>query len=236
MGAQPLDLNTAETGTLAKNFVGNVMTYMSAALAISGIVAWWFGNNAELMSYLVTETGMSGLGWLVMLAPFGLVLLMGFGMQRMSSTTMLTVFIAYSVLMGMSLSFIFLAYTQSSIFTTFLITAGTFGAMAFLGYTTSTDLTKMGSFLYMALIGIIIAMVVNWFMRSAMMEYIISMIGVLVFTGLTAYDMQKIKRLGMSVDAQTEEGTKLALMGALNLYLDFVNLFLFLLRFLGNRN
>jgi FtsH-binding integral membrane protein len=236
MGAAPLDLNTAQTGTLAKNFVSNVMTYMSAALAISGIVAWWFGSNSDLMSYLVTETGMSGLGWLVMLAPFGLVLLMGFGMQCMSSTTMLSVFIAYSVLMGMSLSFIFLAYTQSSIFTTFLITAGTFGTMAFLGYTTSTDLTKMGSFLYMALIGIIIAMVVNWFMRSAMMEYIISMIGVLVFTGLTAYDMQKIKRLGMTVDAQSEEGTKLALMGALNLYLDFVNLFLFLLRFLGNRN
>ncbi len=234
-GPIPLDAS-AQTGAVAKNFVSNVMTYMSAALAISGVMAWWFGTNDALVGMLVSETGMTGLGWLVMLAPFGLVLWMGFGMQRMSSTTMLTVFIAYSVLMGMSLSFIFLAYSQASIFTTFFITAGTFGAMAFLGYTTSTDLTKMGSILYMALIGIIIAMVVNWFMKSAAMEYIISMIGVLVFTGLTAYDMQKIKRIGMTVDSQSEEGTKLALYGALNLYLDFVNLFLFMLRFLGNRN
>ncbi len=235
-GPAPLDATAVQTGAVAKNFVSNVMTYMSAALAISGVMAWWFGTNDALISMLVSETGMTGLGWIVMLAPFGLVLWMGFGMQRMRSTTMLTVFIAYSVLMGMSLSFIFLAYSQASIFTTFLITSGTFGAMAFLGYTTSTDLTKMGSILYMALIGIIIAMVVNWFMKSAAMEYVISLIGVLVFTGLTAYDMQKIKRIGMTVDAQSEEGTKLALFGALNLYLDFVNLFLFLLRFLGNRN
>lgn len=149
---------------------------------------------------------------------------------------MLTIFVIYSVLMGMSLSFIFLAYTASTIYTTFFITAGTFGLMAFLGYTTSTDLTKMGSILYMALIGLVLAMVVNWFMNSAAMDYVISGIGVLIFTGLTAYDMQKIKHMGMVTDSKSEEGTKLALMGALNLYLDFVNLFLFLLRFLGNRD
>ncbi len=232
----PIDSAT-QTDSLAKNFVSNVMTYMASALAISGVMAWWFASSGAAEQYLINpEGGMTGLGWLVMLAPFGLVLWMGFGMQRMSATTMLTVFIAYSVLMGMSLSFIFFAYTASSISLVFFVTAGTFGAMAFLGYTTTTDLTKMGSILYMALIGIIIAMVANWFMRSAAMEYIISLIGVLVFTGLTAYDMQKIKRIGMTVEAQSEEGTKLALFGALNLYLDFVNLFLFLLRFLGNRN
>jgi FtsH-binding integral membrane protein len=108
--------------------------------------------------------------------------------------------------------------------------------MAVLGYTTSTDLSKMGSILYMALIGLIIAMVANWFLQSSLMEYIISGIGVLIFTGLTAYDMQKVKKIGMMVDAKSEEGTKMALMGALNLYLDFVNLFLFLLRFMGGRD
>jgi FtsH-binding integral membrane protein len=226
-----------ETGSLAKNFVSNVMTYMASALAISGVMAYWFGTTPELLSYLFTATGsMSVLGWAAMLAPFGLVLLMGFGFQKLSSTAMLSIFVIYSLLMGISLSFIFLAFTASTIYSTFFITAATFGIMAFLGYTTSTDLTKMGSILYMALIGLIIAMVVNWFMNSAALDYIISGIGVLVFTGLTAYDMQKIKRIGMQVDVQSEEGNKLALMGALNLYLDFVNLFLFLLRFLGGRD
>ena len=227
----------SESGTMAKAFVSNVMTYMASALAISGVMAYWFGNNESLIQYLYAPTGaLSMLGWVVMLAPFGLVLLMGFGFRKLSSTAMISVFILYSVLMGMSLSFIFLAYTASSIYSTFFITAGTFGLMAFLGYTTKTDLTKMGSILYMALIGLILAMVVNWFMNSAAMDYVISGIGVLIFTGLTAYDMQKIKRMGMVTDSTTEEGTKLAVMGALNLYLDFVNLFLFLLRFLGNRN
>ena len=230
-------IDMSASNTMAKSFVSNVMTYMASALAISGVMAYWFGTNESLMQYLFTPTGtMSMLGWIVMLAPFGLVLLMGFGFKKLSSPVMLTVFVIYSVLMGMSLSFIFLAYTAATVYTTFFITAGTFGIMAFLGYTTSTDLTKMGSILYMALIGLILAMVVNWFMNSAAMDYIISGIGVLIFTGLTAYDMQKIKHIGMVTDSKTEEGTKLALMGALNLYLDFVNLFLFLLRFLGNRN
>lgn len=231
----PIDM--AGSNTMAKSFVSNVMTYMASALAISGVMAYWFGTNESLMQYLFTSTGaMSILGWIVMLAPFGLVLLMGFGFRKLSSPMMLTIFVIYSVLMGMSLSFIFLAYTASTIYTTFFITAGTFGLMAFLGYTTSTDLTKMGAILYMALIGLVLAMVVNWFMNSAAMDYVISGIGVLIFTGLTAYDMQKIKHMGMVTDSKSEEGTKLALMGALNLYLDFVNLFLFLLRFLGNRD
>ena len=230
-------IDYSESGTMVKSFVSNVMTYMAAALAISGVMAYWFGTNESLIQYLYAPTGaLSMLGWIVMLAPFGLVLLMGFGMRKLSSTAMISIFILYSVLMGMSLSFIFLAYTASSIYSTFFITAGTFGLMAFLGYTTKTDLTKMGSILYMALIGLILAMVVNWFMNSAAMDYVISGIGVLIFTGLTAYDMQKIKRMGMVVDSTSEEGSKLAVMGALNLYLDFVNLFLFLLRFLGNRD
>ena len=137
--------------------------------------------------------------------------------------------------MGMSMSTIFIRYSLGSIYSTFFITSGTFTVMAFLGYTTKTDLTKMGSILMMGVIGIIIAMVVNMFMQSEMMGYIISGIGVLIFTGLTAYDVQKLKRIGSGVEFGTEETSKLAIMGALNLYLDFINLFLFLLRFMGDR-
>jgi FtsH-binding integral membrane protein len=224
-------------GALAKNFVSNVMTYMTAALAISGVTAYWFGTNGELLSLLYNANGsMSILGWVAMLGPLALVLLMGFRFQKMSSTGLLTAMIAFSVLMGISLSSIFVVYTSASITMTFLITSATFGIMAVLGYTTSTDLTKFGSILMMGLIGIIIAMVVNWFMQSAALDYLISGIGVLIFTGLTAYDMQKLKRIGSEVDSTTDEGNKYALMGALTLYLDFINLFLFLLRFLGNRD
>lgn len=227
-----------DSGALAKNFVSNVMTYMTAALAISGVMAYWFGTNESLLSLLYnsTGTGLSLFGWIAMLGPLGLVLLMGFRFQKMSSTGMLTTMVIFSLLMGISLSSIFAIYTSASITTTFLITAGTFGTMAFLGYTTSTDLTKFGSILMMGLIGIILAMVVNWFLGSSTLDYVISGLGVLIFTGLTAYDMQKLKKIGMQVDSTSDEGNKLALMGALTLYLDFINLFLFLLRFLGNRD
>jgi len=227
-----------DSAALAKNFVSNVMTYMTAALAISGVMAYWFGTNDALLALLYNADGtsLSLLGWVAMLGPLGLVFLMGFRFQKMSSTGMLTTMVVFSVLMGISLSSVFALYTSASITTTFLITAGTFGTMAFLGYTTSTDLTKFGSILMMGLIGIILAMVVNWFLQSGTLDYVISGLGVLIFTGLTAYDMQKLKRIGSQVDSSSDEGNKLALMGALTLYLDFINLFLFLLRFLGNRD
>ncbi|MEM9050568.1 MAG: Bax inhibitor-1/YccA family protein [Bacteroidota bacterium] len=227
-----------ETQSLAKNFVSNVMVYMTAALAISGVIAYWFGTNMDLLRLLYNAegTGLSIFGWVAMLGPLGLVLLLGFRFQKMSSTAMLTTMIIFSALMGISMSSIFVIYTSASITTTFLISSATFGIMAVVGYTTNTDLTKFGSIMMMGLIGIIIAMVVNWFLQSATMDYVISGLGVLIFTGLTAYDMQKLKQLGMQVDSTTEMGNKLALMGALTLYLDFVNLFLFLLRFLGNRD
>jgi len=142
----------------------------------------------------------------------------------------------YSLLTGMSLSFIFIVYDIGSIISTFFITALTFGVMAVAGYTTKTDLTKMGSFLYMALIGIIIASVINWFMGSSQLDYIICIAGVLIFTGLTAYDVQKIKNIGSQIENGTETYKKLIIMGALTLYLDFINLFLMLLRLLGNRD
>jgi len=233
----PIDrVDQNQAGTMAKSFLANVFTYMSAALVITGIVAYWFGNDSSLMSLIFTvEGGMNIFGYFVMFAPLGLVLLMSARIQKFSSMTLMALFIVFSILMGMSLSSIFLIYTGGSIFTTFFITAGTFSIMAVLGYTTKTDLTKFGSILMMGVIGIIIAMVVNMFLQSGTMDYIISGIGVLIFTGLTAYDVQKLKRIGAGVEYGTEETNKLSIMGALSLYLDFINLFLFLLRFTGGR-
>jgi FtsH-binding integral membrane protein len=233
----PIDrAENPQAGTMAKSFLANVFTYMSAALIITGIVAYWFGNDLSLMALMFTaEGGMNIFGYFVMFAPLGLVLLMSARIGKFSSMTLVLLFIIFSVLMGMSLSSIFLIYTGGSIVSTFFITAATFLIMAFLGYTTKTDLTKFGSILMMGVIGIIIAMVVNMFLQSSMMDYIISGIGVLIFTGLTAYDVQKLKRIGAGVEYGTEETNKLSIMGALSLYLDFINLFLFLLRFMGDR-
>ena len=220
---------------VSKSFVSNVFAYMSLALAISGALAYLFGTT-DLIFSLVTRSAMTPLGWIVMLAPFAFILAMNFGFNRMSFTTLLAVFLGYAAVMGISLSFIFLVYDLGIITKVFFITAGLFGAMAFIGYTTKTDLTKFGGILMMAVIGIVIASVVNMFMKSSQMDYIISCVGVLVFTGLTAYDVQKIKRIGAGVEFGTAEASKLALMGALSLYLDFVNLFMFLLRVFARRD
>lgn len=220
---------------VSKSFVSNVFAYMALALAISGALAYLFGTT-ELIFSLITRTGMTPLGWIVMLAPFAFILAMNFGFNKMSFPTLLAVFLGYAAVMGISLSFIFLAYEFGVITKVFFITAGLFGAMAFIGYTTKTDLTKFGGILMMAVIGLVIASLVNMFMKSSQMDYIISCVGVLVFTGLTAYDVQKIKRIGAGVEYGTAEASKLALMGALSLYLDFVNLFLFLLRVFARRD
>jgi len=221
---------------VSKSFVSNVFAYMSLALAISGALAYLFGTTELGESLGSLSGGMTTLGWVVMLAPLAFILAMNFGFNKMSFTTLLIVFLGYAAVMGMSLSFIFLVYDPAVITKVFLITAGLFGAMAFIGYTTKTDLTKFGGILMMALIGIVIASVVNMFMKSPQMDYIISCAGVLLFTGLTAYDVQKIKRIGAGVEFGTAESSKLALMGALTLYLDFVNLFMFLLRVFARRD
>jgi len=220
---------------MTRTFIASVFSWMSAALAITAVTAYLFGTDETYIRYLVSETGLTGLGYFVMFAPIGFVLLMSFGFQRLSQTMMTFLFLIYSVIMGMSLSFIFLIYAQSQIYLTFAVTAGMFGLMALAGYTTKTDLTKLGSILFMALIGIIIASVVNIFLKSGGFDYIITFIGVIVFTGLTAYDVQKLKRIGEGVEYGTEATAKLSIMGALNLYLDFINLFLMLLRLFGNR-
>ncbi len=226
----------AKAQSLAKTFMTSVFSWMFLALGITAITAYLFASSPSLIALLYGETGLSMMGWIVMLAPFGLVMLISFRFQKMNLANLSLMFLIYAVLMGMSLSFILLIYTQASVFSTFVVTSGTFGLMALVGYTTNTDLTKFGSILYMALIGIILASIVNFFMHSGTLEYIISIAGVLIFTGLTAYDVQKLKRIGMSTGEYAGQAKeKLAIMGALTLYLDFINLFLFLLRFLGNR-
>ncbi|RLD39028.1 MAG: BAX inhibitor (BI)-1/YccA family protein [Bacteroidetes bacterium] len=228
--------SNSQTQSLAKTFMTTVFGWMFLALGITAVTAYLFASSESLLSLMYNETGMSILGWVVMLAPFGLVMFMSFKFQTMSRANLSFMFLIYSILMGMSLSFILLIYTQASVFSTFIVTSGTFGLMAVLGYTTNTDLTKFGSILFMALIGIILASLVNFFMHSGTLEYIISIVGVLIFTGLTAYDVQKLKRIGMATGEYAGESKdKLAIMGALTLYLDFINLFLFLLRFMGNR-
>ncbi|MBP6334301.1 MAG: Bax inhibitor-1/YccA family protein [Bacteroidia bacterium] len=233
IGNQPGLAQTTET----KSFLSGVFSWMGIALAISAVTAYVFGTDMSYMSYLInTESGgLSGLGYVVMFAPLGMVLLMGMGFNKMSAAMMTGVFLLYSVIMGISLSFIFIAYTQAVIYQVFFISAAMFGTMALVGYTTKTDLTKLGSLLFMALIGIIIASLVNMFMKSDGLGYIISFIAVIVFTGLTAYDVQKLKNLGTTVEGGTETTAKLSILGALTLYLDFINLFLALLRIFGGK-
>ncbi len=222
-------------------FMSKVFGYMFIALLISGVVAYVFGTSDELFSLLITYSPTGGvsrtlLGWIVMLSPLALVILMSARLNKMSSNGLLLTFIAFSIFFGASTSYIFRFYSDAHLFQTFFISAATFGIMALVGYRTSTDLSKMGSILYMALIGLVIAMVVNWFMQSAAMAYVISGIGVLIFTGLAAYDTQKLKHMALTMGTQSEMAQKMIIMGALTLYLDFVNLFLFMLQFMGGKD
>jgi FtsH-binding integral membrane protein len=228
--------------TSVRTFLSHVFAYMATALVISGVMAWLFASTPSLLAYLYNVdgagliTGRSILGWVVMLAPLGLVFLMGGMVEKMSGTALLITFIAFASIMGISLCYIFILYAPEAIIKVFFMSAGIFGIMAVAGYTTKTDLTKLGSLLFIGLIGIIIASVINMFMGSSTMDYVISILGVVIFTGLTAYDMQRLKRLGDVVATGTEAAQKMALMGALSLYLDFINLFLMLLRLFGRRD
>jgi uncharacterized protein len=227
---------TTQDESMVRTFMTGVFSWMFIALALTAATAYYVAMTPSFLRLLVTPTGLSVFGWIVMFAPIGFVLLMSFKFQKLSVTALSALFLVYAVLVGMSLSFIFLAYSMGSIATTFGVTSLTFGVMAVAGYTTKTDLTRFGSILMMALVGIIIASLINFFLNSESMQYLISFIGVLVFTGLTAYDVQKLKRLGTEMVAGQESTRKYAIMGALSLYLDFINLFLFLLRFMGKRN
>ena len=227
-----------QDAAVAKSFMTQVFGWMTLAMFVTAVTAYWFSSSEELMRSLINVQtgGMTPLGWIVMLAPLGFVLLMSFGFQRLSPAVLTLLFISFSVLMGMSLSFILLVYTAASVYKTFAITAAMFGIMAVTGYTTKTDLTKFGSIMMMGMVGLIVAMMVNFFLHSGTMDYIISVVGVLIFTGLTAYDVQRLKRIGAGAGEYGEANSrKLSILGALTLYLDFINLFMFLLRFLGDR-
>lgn len=215
----------ASTVFLAKTF-----NWMAVGLAITGVVAYF--TAATGLAYSIIG---NPLFYVLIFAELGLVFYLSARIAKIQASTASSLFIGYSVLNGLTLSVIFLAYTSSSIAATFFITAGMFGAMAVYGLVTKRDLSGWGSFLFMGLIGIIIASVVNIFLQSSAVSWVVSMIGVLVFTGLTAYDVQKIKRMGEEgIMTQGEEAIrKGSIMGALTLYLDFINLFLMLLRFFG---
>lgn len=228
--------NLSKSRTTTNTFVANVFSLMFTALIISGLSAVWFATDG-MKSYVINvEGGLTTLGWISMLSPIGLVMLIGFGFQKYSAKFLLGIFLLYSTLTGISLSTVFSIYTSSSIASTFFISSLTFGVMALTGYTTKTDLTKWGSLLFMGVIGIVIASIINMFLGSSLMHYLISIVGVLVFTGLTAYDVQKIKNIGSQIDEGSQTAQKLMIMGALTLYLDFINLFLMMLRLFGNRN
>ena len=209
-----------------RDYMLRVYNYMASGLALTGIVAYVAAHTGFYVSIASTP-----LIWLVILAPLGLVMLMGFGVQRMQASTLQLVFWIYSGLMGLSLATVFLVFTGASVARVFFITAGTFAAMSFYGATTKRDLSSFGNIAIMALIGLILATVVNFFLRSAAVYWIISFLGVAIFVVLTAADTQRIKRVMAEADA-TGTGN-FAILGALTLYLDFINLFLFLLQIFG---
>lgn len=209
-----------------------VYTWMTLAMVITGITAYGVATSPAILEAIFTNRM---LFWGLIIAEFGLVFGISGMINKLGLATATLMFIAYSVINGALLSTIFLLYTMQSIGTVFFITAGTFGIMALIGYTTKTDLTSLGKMLFMALIGIIIATVVNIFVGSTGLQMVISYIGVIIFVGLTAYDSQKIKHMLMTQNSADEGAQKLALLGALTLYLDFINLFIYLLRIFGSR-
>jgi hypothetical protein len=206
-----------------------VYNYMAGGLAVTGIVAY-----ASVATGLYQSIAGTPLIWLVMIAPLAFVLILSFGVARMSAATAAILFVVYAAVMGLSLGAIFLVFTGASIARVFFITAATYGAMSLYGYTTRADLAKFGAFLFMGLIGIVIASLVNIFVRSDGLQFAISIIGVIVFVGLTAYDTQRIKEMYLVSDSEEIAGKK-AVIGALALYLDFINLFVLLLQLFGQR-
>lgn len=214
-------------------FITKVYAWMFIALVLTGLVAYWAANTPAVIEAVFSNT-MVFYGMLI-----GELLLVGYlvtVINKISYQTAQLVFLIYSILNGLTLSMVFLVYTSETIYSTFFVTAGTFGLMSLYGYYTKKDLTRIGNLAIMGLIGIILASIVNIFLQSPMLYWITTYVGVLIFVGLIAWDTQKLKRLSLQVDIDSEQGQKGALMGALTLYLDFINLFLLLLRVLGRRN
>jgi len=215
-----------------QRFMVRVYNWMTAGLAVTGGLAFYVSNSETMMNII---HGNPIVPIVLIVAQLGLVVYLSGWIEKMSASQATGIFMLYAGLTGLTFSFIFIAYTAASITSTFFVTAGTFAAMSIYGYTTKKDLTSWGSFLFMGLIGIIIASLVNMFLQSTAMHWIITYAGVLIFIGLTAYDTQKIKEMNILGNEGTDEDTKEAISGALRLYLDFINLFLMLLRIMGDR-
>lgn len=224
-----------------RSYILQVYNYMTLALLLTGLIAMLTVSSKALMNVMYTVrdeqvVGFSSFGWLVSLAPIGIALTFSLSLPRMSIITAQVLFWTYSILMGLSLSSIFLIYTGESIASVFFITATIFGGMSLYGYTTEKDLTSLGSFLIMGLIGVIAASLVNLFLRSTALNFALSLISVLIFTGLTAFDVQRIKSVYSVYGINDKEAsTKISIIGALTLYLDFINIFVHLLQLFGKR-
>lgn len=214
-----------------RNYMVGVYKHMAIALLITAVVSMMAASSQAFMQLLFATP----LKWIVMFAPLAIALYMGVKFHTMPANTVQTLLYVYGGAMGLSLAFIFLVYTGESIARTFLITASTFGAMSIYGYTTKRDLTAFGSFLMMGVMGIVIASLLNIFMQSSALGFAISILSVVLFTGLTAYDVQRIKEIYFQVSGSKEDESKMAVYGALQLYMDFINLFIALLRFFGDR-
>jgi FtsH-binding integral membrane protein len=230
-------VNEVTNSDASRKFIASVFLWMFVALGISAVCAYLFANDQTLYSVLRDPaTGRNTLlGTVTMFAPLAFILVMSFGFNRLAYGVLLLLFGAFAIVMGISLSYILLRYTSGSVINVFITSSVVFGIMAVAGYTTEQDLTKFGSIMMMLLFGIIIASLVNMFTQSTGLDKLITYVGVAVFVGLTAYDVQKLKRIGAGIEYGDASGKKMAIMGALTLYLDFINLFLMLLRVFGNR-
>lgn len=229
--ASDVSVNSVARDQGLRDYMISIYKYMALALCLTGGIAFLVASTPALLNLVFG----SGLQWLFILAPLGVVMYMSFAFNSMSVQKAKGWFWFYSALMGVSLSSLFLIYTGESIARVFFITASVFGSMSLYGYTTKKDLTNFGSFLMMGLLGIIIASLVNMFMHSNMIQFVVSILGLFIFIGLTAYDTQKLKDMFYQVGGSGEAADKVAVFGALNLYLDFINIFIYLMQFLGNR-
>ena len=240
LGAATVGVPRAARDAGLRSYMLSVYNYMASGVLLTGIVALLFANSS-LINLIATEDPTTGhvratpLFWVALFAPLGIIFAYRFALQRMSVATAQTLFWVYAGLVGVQMSSLFLVYTGVSIAQTFFAVAAGFMGLSLWGYTTKRDLSAWGSFLFMGVIGLIVAILLNMFLRSPGLNLAISAIGVLIFAGLTAYDTQKIKSIYFAVSGHGEAMAKTAVMGALNLYLDFINMFLFLLQFMGNR-
>jgi FtsH-binding integral membrane protein len=229
--SQPLQYESSADVTTVAQFFNTVYAWMASGLALTAVVAWWVSTQPQLMRQIFQGPVLI----ILVLAELGLVFAVSAGINRFSATTATVLFMIYSGLNGLTLSAIFVIYTKASLASTFVVTAGTFGAMSLYGFVTKRDLTSLGSMLFMALIGLVLASLVNLFLHNETLYWIVTYAGVLIFVGLTAYDTQKLRNYAVQTGGNKEMSNRLAIYGALNLYLDFINLFLFLLRLMGNR-